>query len=113
MKVSEDFKLILYLNLYEHPWMHKNFLCGTFGVQKVYYFCQNTSGWPSAILNNHNWFKRTNIYKLSGLFATFSTFSDFIWPFLTSMTGNCISMINETPFLAFSLNGLERTLGLT
>ena len=36
----------------------------TFGP-KVYYFCQNTSGWPFGILNNHNWFKRTNIYKLS------------------------------------------------
>ena len=39
----------------------------TFGeyCPKVYYFCQNTSGWPFGILNNHNWFKRTNIYKLA------------------------------------------------
>ena len=39
----------------------------TFGENcpKVYYFCQNTSGWPFGILNNHNWFKRPNIYKLA------------------------------------------------
>ena len=103
------------LNLNEHPkfnpWtqflvFHKWNKLGVHRciLPKVYYFCQNTSGWPYAILNNHNWFKRTNIYKLSGLFATFSILSDFIWPYLTSMTAYYIKIQNQTPFQTFRKN---------